>query len=135
MAMTPSGVATSKRTSRFTFGARRTNPAPRATAATSAAAATPQARLLAALAARGDRRWQARLRAAFRDPLELQLDVVRRLEAVIRVLGEAGLDDAVQGRRHHRSDLGDRGRIVPEDRADQARLALALERLLPVAIS
>ncbi len=66
---------------------------------------------------------------ALGDPLELQLDVVRRLEPVLRVLGEARLDDAVQGRRRHRRDLVDRRRIVAEDRADQARLALAREGL------
>src|SRR5688500_17644583 len=69
---------------------------------------------LAALAPCGDRRGHARLRAAFRYPLELELDVVGRLEPVLRVLGEAGLDDAVQRRREHRRDLGHGDRVVAE---------------------
>ena len=85
---------------------------------------------LARAAARGDRRRQAHLRAAFRDPLKLQLDVVGRLEPVVRLLRHAGLDDAVEGRRCHRRDRRDRSWLAFQDRRDQARAALAGKRLL-----
>src|SRR6266542_2088649 len=78
----------------------------------------------------GARRAKPNLRAAFRDPLELQLDVVRRLEPVLRVLGEARLDDPVDGGRDHRRDLGDGSRVVSKDRAGETRLALSGEGLL-----
>ena len=86
---------------------------------------------LSALAAVGDRRGQTDLRAALRDPLELELHVVRGLEAVLGILRETRRDQAVERRRRHRHDRRRGRRAVLQDRADQARLALAVERLLP----
>ena len=50
--------------------------------------------LLAVPAARDNRRRQARLRAAFGNPLELQIDVVGRLETILRILGDAAFHHA-----------------------------------------
>src|ERR1700719_1563588 len=46
----------------------------------------------------------ASLRSAFRDPLQLQLDVVHTLEALVGIFGETGFHDAVEGRRRHGLD-------------------------------
>ena len=87
--------------------------------------------LLAVLAPSGDGRRQSGLRAALADPLELELHVVRGLEAVLGSFERQVAIEAVEGRRRHRRDRRDRRRAVLQDRADQARLALAVERLLP----
>ncbi len=108
---------------------------PSAAAATSDTAATPQARRSRLFLPRGDRHGHARLRAAFRDPLELQLDVVRRLEPVLRVLGEARLDDRLTAGgiigAISVTEVGSSRRIAP------ARLAwlLPVNAFFPVAIS
>ena len=56
---------------------------------------------------------------------------MRGLEAVVRILCDAGLHQAVERRRSHRLDRRDRFRLRVYDRGDQRRLALSRERLLP----
>ena len=73
---------------------------------------------LAALAAVCDRGGQAGLRAAFGDPVELALGVVRGLAAILRVLRQAGRDQAVERRRRH-NEIAERPRGVLEDRPNQ----------------
>ncbi len=90
---------------------------------------------LAAPPARGHDCRRARERSALGDPLELELDVVRGLETVLGVFGQAGLDDAVERRRRHRLDrrdgAGSRSRIAAISEA-----WLAPEKaFFPVAIS
>ena len=98
--------------------------------ATSADAPTPalprRRRVRHAAAAR------ARLRAAAGDPLQLQLDVARRLPAIVGILRQAALDDVIE--RLAAAPLFAcveeiAGGCCGENRRDQARLALAFERL------
>ena len=53
----------------------------------------------------------AGLRAALGDPLELQLDVVRRLHALLGILGQAGAHQPVERGRRERHQLGDGPRL------------------------
>ena len=46
-------------------------------------------------------------------------------ESILGILRETRAHDAVQRRRRHRRHLRDRRRVVPEDRGDERRLALA----------
>ena len=126
-----SGDMMSKRAIKGGTGARRIQPYVARPAASEGDGRDGPGELLPVLAARDDGRRQARLRAALRDPLQLQLRVVRRLEPVLRILRQARLHHPVQRRRDHRRRFRDRRRLVPQDRADQRRLALARERLLP----
>ena len=62
-----------------------------------------------------------------RNPLQLQPDVVRGLEARAGVLGETGLNQVIEGRRNPRHDRADCRRLLADDGPKQARLGLALE--------
>ena len=81
--------------------------------------------------AHSDGRHDPTLRSPLRDPLELVAQIACVLPSVLWILGEAGLDDAVERRRGHRLDRGDRRRVVLQDRRDQRGLTRARERLPP----
>ena len=70
------------------------------------------------------------LRATVRDPAELELHVVRALDAVDGILRQARLHQAIECRWRHRRNLRNRRRVRRHDRRDQRRLALALEGAL-----
>ena len=53
------------------------------------------------------------------------------LPPVLRVLGEAPLDDPLERRRRHRRNRRDRRRLLLHDRGDQRRLARSHEGLAP----
>ena len=55
---------------------------------------------------------------------------MRGLDALLGILGQARLDQSVEGRRRHRAHARDRGRLALQDRGDQRRVALGFERLL-----
>ena len=66
--------------------------------------------------------------AAFRDPFEVEQDIVGGLKARVRILCEARADQKVEGWRRERLELADRRRFVFQDGAEEARLALAFKR-------
>src|SRR6185503_7591781 len=69
----------------------------------------------------------AHLRPLSRDPAELKLHVVSGLDALVRILGEAGLDQTIEARAEWYHLRGWRWLLV-HDRRDETRLALAIER-------
>src|SRR5207249_2632052 len=87
--------------------------------------------VLPALSARTSGSRDLRLRPSLQNPAKLHTDVVRRLPALLRVLGQAGLHEAVERGRRHRLDRRDRFRLALEDRGDERRLALAGECSAP----
>ncbi len=66
--------------------------------------------------------------AALGSPAQLQLHVLRGLDAVVRVFGQQRPDQALERRRADRRQFGQRRRHVAHDRADQAGLRRAGER-------
>ena len=84
---------------------------------------------LAITAMRDDRRGHASRRSAFRDPAELEQKIVGGVESVVGIFGQTRADDAVERRWRERPHLAHRRRRVLQDRAEQARLVLAGERL------
>src|SRR5204863_1501339 len=73
---------------------------------------------------RGDRRG-LRLQVA-----QFGENIARGLVAVVRVLREAAAEDPSDMRGEVRADLGDRERVVPQDRRDDVDGAPTLERTL-----
>ena len=67
---------------------------------------------------------------ALGDPAQLPFQVRRGLPALVGILGEARLHDAVERGRRHRLQLRDRLRLVAQDRGDEGRLRGAGEGLL-----
>ena len=127
-ARTPSGFLTSKRT---TGGGLRSAPRPGRGEADRGEAGEsgdgPGEALAHAPPCRDDP-GQAGARASFLDPLELGRDVARALPAVLGILLQALAHHVVERRRRHALHARDRGRLGRDDRGDQARARLALER-------
>ena len=65
--------------------------------------------------------------AGLGQPAQLALQIAHRLPAVAGVLGETGPHQPVEPARQARPDLAQRGRLVLQDRSDDARLAVAVE--------
>jgi hypothetical protein len=80
---------------------------------------------------RDDRSGEAGLRAALSDPLELAREVGGILPPILRIFGQTFLYDSIERRRRHRLDLGDRLRLVAQDRRDERRLRRPRKCLLP----
>ncbi len=70
-----------------------------------------------------DRRGNSGLRAGIGDPLQLAQQVACTLPPIVRGLGEALSNQAVERRRGHRLHGGNRRRIGGHQRRDQAGLA------------
>ena len=64
------------------------------------------------------------------DPLELRQEIPRRLNARVRILGQARAHQVIERRRRDGHDLRDRRRLALEDGGEQTRLALAGEDAL-----
>ena len=65
------------------------------------------------------------MRARVPDPLQLQVNVLRGLPTLIRVLGKADLHDSLEGRRRHGLQRSDRGWFKRKDGCDQACFRLS----------
>ena len=78
-------------------------------------------------AARGERGSGGRLGTALRNPAELLDEVVHGLPAVVRVLGEAAADGAVERGRRRSLEGGNGRRLVLHNGGDEAGLAAAFE--------
>ena len=63
------------------------------------------------------------------DPSQLDQQIVRGLPAIVRILGETARHEPIERPWRHRQQRRQRRRIDVHDRRDQARLALAVERL------
>ena len=70
----------------------------------------------------------ARAPRAFGDPCQLAQQIARALPAIVRILGEAGRDDAIERLRRQRLHRRNARRLVLQNRAEQARARLAFER-------
>ena len=68
---------------------------------------------------------------AGRDPRQLARQIAGVLPPLVRILGERGEDDALDGRRRPRLQRGHRRRVLGEDRGDQAGLAALGKGALP----
>lgn len=67
----------------------------------------------------------------FAKPPEIVGEIVHRVISIVWRFGEALFDDALEREKHARPERQHRLRLAFQDRADQARLALTLERFLP----
>jgi hypothetical protein len=81
--------------------------------------------------AHGFGRHHGRGRAGVGNPLQLGEKIARRLPALVRILGQAHLDDLIERGWRRRIDFRQRFRLRRGDRRHQQHLTLAGERLLP----
>src|SRR5580704_5115682 len=81
-------------------------------------------------APRSNRSRSSALPCSFRNPLQLQSNVARRLPALFRIFGETASDGVIKRRRSHRFDGANRSRLLFEDRRSHTERTLALKSAL-----